>query len=88
MDKSKNFVSATEINYGKDGLITAVCQHYQTDEVLMEAYMNTEALERTLSTQQAWFWSRSRSELWNKGATSGNKLHVRRVSINCDNNTI
>jgi len=88
MNNSRPVISATEMTYGEDGLITAVCQHYQTAEVLMVAFMNAEAFERTLTTKQAWFWSRSRSELWNKGATSGNRLLIKSIRINCDNNTI
>jgi len=66
------------------GLIPAIIQQYDTKEVLMMAYMNAEALELTLSTKTTWFWSRSREELWNKGATSGNTQQVKQVSYDCD----
>jgi len=52
--------------------------------VLMVAHMNREALERTLATRQAWYWSRSRGELWLKGATSGQIQHVREIRVDCD----
>ena len=54
----------------------------------MLAYMNKEALERTLESRQVWFYSRSRQELWHKGATSGNFLNVRRIFIDCDDDTL
>ena len=70
------------------GLLPAICQHDQTGEVLMLAYMNREALEKTLSSGQAWFYSRSRRELWHKGSTSGNYLNVKKVLVVCDEDTV
>lgn len=70
------------------GLVPAIVQDATTGEVLMLAYMNQEALDRTLSTGQAWFYSRSRQELWHKGATSGNFLNVKKVMIDCDEDTV
>ncbi len=77
-----------EIRWNEDGLVPAVAQDAATGEVLMVAWMNEEALRRTLETRQAHFWSRSRRELWHKGATSGNFLHVREVWIDCDGDTL
>ena len=74
--------------FNSDGLIPAVVQDAQTREVLMVAYMNTEALTLTLSKGETVFWSRSRRELWHKGATSGNFQKVRRMSLDCDNDTV
>ena len=54
----------------------------------MMAYMNEESLQRTLSTGRAWFWSRSRQELWNKGSTSGNFLNIEQILIDCDEDTL
>jgi len=71
-----------------EGLVPVVIQDDDTDEVLMVAYMNEEALERTLESRQVWFYSRSRRELWHKGATSGNFLNVRRILIDCDDDTL
>jgi phosphoribosyl-AMP cyclohydrolase len=59
-------------------------QDGQTGEVLMMAWMNAEALNRTRTTGEAWFWSRSRSELWHKGATSGNVMRVAGIWVDCD----
>ena len=70
------------------GLIPAIIQDRQTGEVLMLAYMNQEALDRTLAGEDVWFYSRSRQELWHKGETSGNYLKVCSVSLDCDQDTI
>lgn len=69
-------------------LIPAIVQDIDTKEVLMLAYMNEEALRRTLETKRSWFWSRSRQELWCKGETSGNKQFVKEVRYDCDEDTI
>src|SRR3990172_4642211 len=76
------------VKYSADGLIPAIVQDARTGEVVMLAYMNEESLQRTLETGQAWFWSRSRRELWHKGATSGNFINVRKVLTDCDSDTI
>ncbi len=66
------------------GLVTCVCQHAITGAVLMVAWANREALERTRSSGRATFWSRSRGEFWEKGATSGNYMDVVEVRLDCD----
>jgi len=76
------------VNYDERGLVPAVVQDAETGQVLMMAYMNEEALQATLSTGEAHFWSRSRKELWHKGATSGNVQHVVEMSIDCDADTL
>lgn len=76
------------ISFDKQGLIPAIVQDDVTGNVLMLAYMNKEALEKTIETKETWFFSRSREELWHKGATSGNRQTVKRLSIDCDNDTI
>ena len=73
-----------ELKYDKQGLIPAIIQQYDTLEILMVAYMNKESLDLTMSTGTTWFYSRSRNELWNKGATSGNTQQVRQVLFDCD----
>jgi phosphoribosyl-AMP cyclohydrolase len=73
-----------ELKFDDNGLIPAIIQQYDTGEVLMMAYMNAEALRLTQSTQTTWFWSRSRGELWNKGATSGNIQRVKEIRYDCD----
>lgn len=72
------------ITYGPDGLVPAIVQDYHTRAVLMLAYMNRESLQKTLDTGLATFWSRSRKELWTKGETSGNLLHVAEIAYDCD----
>lgn len=76
------------IRYNSDGLIPAVAQDAETGEVLMLAWMNAESLRRTLGTGRATYWSRSRQELWEKGATSGHTQEVVSVSLDCDGDTI
>ena len=76
------------VKFDDKGLIPAIAQDAKTGEVLMVAYMNQESLEKTLATGQVWFFSRRRKELWHKGATSGNYLNVKKVFIDCDEDTI
>jgi phosphoribosyl-AMP cyclohydrolase len=66
------------------GLLAAIIQEHETGKVLMLGYMNEEALRLTMESGHAWFWSRSRQELWHKGATSGNYLEVKEVWYDCD----
>lgn len=70
------------------GLLPAIIQDDKSGEVLMLGYMNEESLELTLSSGEAWFYSRSRNELWHKGATSGNRLIVSEMWLDCDADTI
>ena len=83
-------VSLTDVTLKLDanGLIPAVVQQEGTGEVLMVAWMSEESLRLTFETGTTWFWSRSRKELWNKGATSGNMQKVRRILIDCDADTL
>jgi phosphoribosyl-ATP pyrophosphohydrolase/phosphoribosyl-AMP cyclohydrolase len=74
--------------FDEHGLIPAVVQDDQTGEVLTVAYMNAESLAKTLQTGETWFWSRSRQELWHKGATSGNTQKVVDVRLDCDNDAL
>ena len=76
------------VKFDDKGLIPAIAQDAKTGEVLMVAYMNKESLEKTLATGQVWFFSRRRKELWHKGATSGNYLNVKKVFIDCDEDTV
>lgn len=77
-----------EIQYDVNGLVPAIVQDAETKQVLMLAYMNAESLKLTLETSETWFWSRSRSELWHKGATSGNIQKVIEVKVDCDADTL
>jgi phosphoribosyl-AMP cyclohydrolase len=74
--------------FGADGLVPAVVQDASTGAVLMLAHMNAEAWEHTLRTGRAWFWSRSRAQLWEKGASSGNHMTVREIRLDCDDDTV
>ena len=74
--------------FQKSDLIPVIIQDQETKDILMLGFTNQEAVELTLKTQTAWFWSRSRNELWNKGATSGNFLHVKEVYTDCDTDTL
>jgi phosphoribosyl-ATP pyrophosphohydrolase/phosphoribosyl-AMP cyclohydrolase len=76
------------LRYDGTGLVTCVCQDATTGAVLMVAWANREALELTLASRRATFWSRSRGELWEKGATSGNALDVVELVADCDGDTV
>jgi phosphoribosyl-ATP pyrophosphohydrolase/phosphoribosyl-AMP cyclohydrolase len=73
-----------EVKFDERGLIPAIVQNAATREVLTLAYMNRESLAKTIETQQTWFWSRSRGELWHKGETSGNTQKVVSLILDCD----
>ncbi|MBC2259687.1 phosphoribosyl-AMP cyclohydrolase [Listeria booriae] len=75
------------LDFSKE-LIPAIIVEDSTDEVLMLAYMNEESYGKTLETNTTWFFSRSRNELWNKGATSGHFQHVKEIRSDCDGDTL
>jgi len=77
-----------EIKYDVNGLVPAIVQDVVTKDVLMMAWMNAESLRLTLETGEAVFWSRSRQEIWHKGATSGNVQRVVEVRVDCDADTL
>ena len=79
---------ALDPKYDANGLITAVCTHIDTGDVVMLAHMNAEALAHTLASGRATFWSRSRQSLWTKGETSGHFLEVVEARIDCDQDAI
>jgi len=76
------------LNFDDNGLIPAIVQNYKTGKVLMLGYMNQEAFDKTLETNQVWFYSRSRKTLWHKGETSGNVLTVAELRCDCDSDTL
>ena len=76
------------VHFNHHGLVPAIVQQYDTGEVLMMAWMNAESLQKTRETKTTWFWSRSRKELWNKGATSGNIQEVKDILLDCDGDTL
>ena len=77
-----------KLKLNEQGLIPAIAQDEKTGEVLMLAYMSPGSLQRTLASGEAWFYSRSRQELWHKGQVSGNFIKVNRVQVDCDNDTL
>jgi phosphoribosyl-AMP cyclohydrolase len=76
------------INWGADGLVTVVVQERGSNDVLMVAHMNREALERTAELGQAVYWSRSRSRLWHKGEESGHFQQVHEIRLDCDHDVV
>lgn len=81
-------ISNLEIKFDNDGLIPAIVQDAETKQVLMMAYMNVDSLKLTLEKNETVFWSRSRNELWHKGATSGNIQKVVEIKVDCDADTL
>ena len=79
---------ATRLRPDRDGLVAAVVQEHATDQVLMLAWMDAEALRRTLHTGRATYWSRSRQQYWVKGETSGHYQYVRSVALDCDGDAL
>ena len=79
---------AARLRRNPDGLLPAIVQQHDTGEVLMLAWMDDEALHRSLTTGRATYWSRSRQEYWVKGETSGNRQHVKEVRLDCDGDTL
>ncbi len=81
-------IDFSKIKFDEKGLVPAIVQDVRTNAVVMLAYMNGESLARTVETGYTWFWSRSRQELWNKGATSGNLQKVVDISYDCDGDSL
>ena len=79
---------SARLKWDDRGLITTVVQDATTQQVLMVAWTNAEALNLTMQTGEAHFWSRSRNELWHKGATSGNVMRVQEIRVDCDGDTL
>jgi phosphoribosyl-ATP pyrophosphohydrolase/phosphoribosyl-AMP cyclohydrolase len=85
---NRDYLKFDELDFDERGLIPAIVQDARTREVLTLAYMNRESLTRTIETEQTWFWSRSRNELWHKGETSGNTQRVVDLVADCDSDAI
>lgn len=79
---------ASRLKRDENGLVAAIVQQHDTDEVLMLGWMDDEALRRTLTTGRVTFWSRSRGEYWRKGDTSGHQQFVKSVAIDCDGDAL
>lgn len=82
------FSQIDELAFNQEGLIPAIVQDSTTQQVLMMAWMNRESLQLTLERGETWFWSRSRQQLWHKGATSGNVQTVNELFYDCDGDTL
>lgn len=85
---SANAELLAEIAFDRDGLVAAVAQQHDTGEVLMMAWMNREAVERTLATREVHYWSRSRMKLWRKGESSGQNQRLVELRVDCDGDTL
>jgi phosphoribosyl-ATP pyrophosphohydrolase/phosphoribosyl-AMP cyclohydrolase len=81
-------IPVDQIRYNEQGLVPAIVQDYLDGTVLMMAWMNPESLQKTLDTGETWFWSRSRQELWHKGATSGHLQKVKSLRYDCDSDAL
>jgi phosphoribosyl-ATP pyrophosphohydrolase/phosphoribosyl-AMP cyclohydrolase len=84
----QNAIPFAEIRFNEQGLIPAIAQDYLDGTVLMLAWMNRESLEKTLETGDVWYWSRSRQELWHKGATSGHLQKLKGIRYDCDSDAL
>jgi phosphoribosyl-AMP cyclohydrolase len=84
--KQEDFLAT--VKFDRDGLVPAIVQDGKTGQVLMMAWMNAESLRRTLAIGETVFWSRSRQELWHKGATSGNVQRVLEMRVDCDGDSL
>ena len=87
-DEFEVFDDESELKFDARGLIPAIVQDVESKEILMVAWMNAESFRLTIETNQAHFWSRSREELWLKGATSGNFMNVSKILVDCDADTL
>lgn len=85
---SAQSIPVEQIQYNEQGLVPAIVQDYLDGTVLMMAWMNAEALQKTLDSGETWFWSRSRQEFWHKGATSGHTQKVKSIRYDCDSDAI
>lgn len=88
MPESSTKATVESLKWDRDGLIPAIVQDSSSNEILMLAWMNEESLRLTRDQGTTWFWSRSRQELWNKGATSGHVQHVDQVLLDCDGDAL
>ncbi len=85
---NQNLLRIEQLKFNNNGLIPAIAQDFQDGAILMMAWMNRESIHRTLETTEAHYWSRSRNELWHKGATSGHIQKVKELLYDCDRDTI
>ncbi|HOO55427.1 MAG TPA: phosphoribosyl-AMP cyclohydrolase [bacterium] len=81
-------MSIDELKFNEAGLIPCIVQDEESKDILMMAWMNKESIKKTLESGTTWFWSRSRQEFWNKGATSGNMQMLKKLLYDCDGDTL
>ena len=86
---SKEYTTDFQVDFGPDGqkLLPVVTQDFKTKDVLILSFVNKEAYEETVRSRYATYWSRSRNELWKKGLTSGDMLHIEEIRVNCEQNS-
>ncbi|MEM8637475.1 MAG: bifunctional phosphoribosyl-AMP cyclohydrolase/phosphoribosyl-ATP diphosphatase HisIE [Cyanobacteria bacterium P01_G01_bin.54] len=84
----RNAIPIEQIRFNDQGLVPAIAQDYLDGTILMLAWMNAESLEKTLATGEVWYWSRSRQELWHKGATSGHFQKLQSIRYDCDSDAL
>ncbi len=87
MNDVKKIIDSIDFHKGS-GMVPAIIQDYESNKVLMLAYMNRESLKKTLETNTTWFYSRTRNKLWNKGETLGDFQHVIEIFVDCDSDTL
>ncbi|MEW5787945.1 MAG: phosphoribosyl-AMP cyclohydrolase [Pseudomonadota bacterium] len=88
MTKTANDAWLNKLNWSEDGLVPAIAQDAQTGDILMVAWMNRDALKRTVETGEAVYWSRSRKKLWHKGEESGHTQKVSEIRLDCDEDVV
>lgn len=84
----KDETTELDLSFDANGLIAAIAQDHESGEVLMLAWMNEEAFQKTIETGEAHYWSRSRQKLWHKGETSGNIQIIKEISVDCDQDAV
>lgn len=85
---NKDETTELDVTFDQNGLIAAIAQDAKTKDILMLAWMNEQALQKTIETGEAHYWSRSRQELWHKGATSGAIQNIKEIRIDCDQDAV
>ena len=86
--EEKNDLTKNDLNFNEKGLLPAILQDYKSGKVLMLAYMNEKAFEKSIESGKATFWSRSREKLWIKGESSGNYQYIKNIKVDCDQDTL
>lgn len=88
MNREQDALCVADLNFNEDGLLAAIIQDVDSKEVLMMAWMNLEALQKSVESGFVWLWSRSRQSLWQKGESSGNIQTIKSIAYDCDADTL